>query len=334
MGIFTNKKRIKEVSFELEKDFEREVFDNYKLLFGKKTILIETKKKISGKSLGATIPDGFLFDLSDEKDPKFYLIEVELVKHSFFNHIFPQITKFFAFFRNQEQRLELCNKLFELIESDSVIKNEFKSLIGNSEIFKFVNDLLDNSQNILIVIDGIKPEFSEIDEVYSDTWGKMVKCIVVRKYTDGRDTIYQVEPEIEVLDIVGDEKVVNETNRYDEQHHTEGVNEEILKIYTELKDKVLDINPNLIFNSTKSYISIRGRVNHTFIQFTKKRMRLVVMRPEDEIRECISSYEIKTFPPSVKRFWNGDCAAIIIEDDKGIDEIIDLIKPLIVENSL
>ena len=94
-------------------------------------------------------------DLSDEKEPKFYLIEVELVKHSFFNHIFPQITKFFAFFRNQEQRLELCNKLFELIESDSVIKNEFKSLIGNSEIFKFVNDLLDNSQNILIVIDEL-----------------------------------------------------------------------------------------------------------------------------------------------------------------------------------
>ena len=80
MGIFTQKKRIPEIVFNLEKDFEREVFDNYKLLFGSKTILIDAKKKISGRELGATIPDGFLFDLSDKEEPKFYLIEVELTK--------------------------------------------------------------------------------------------------------------------------------------------------------------------------------------------------------------------------------------------------------------
>ena len=75
--------------FNLEKDFERDIFDNYKLLFGSNTILIDAKKKIAGRELGATIPDGFLFDLSDKKESKFYLVEVELTKHSFHNHIFP-----------------------------------------------------------------------------------------------------------------------------------------------------------------------------------------------------------------------------------------------------
>ena len=124
MGVFTTKKRIPEVVFDSEKDFEREIFDNYKILFGRNTVLLDAKKEIKGRELGGTIPDGFLFDLSDEKEPKFYLIEVELAKHSFYNHIFPQITKFFAFFKNHEQRLELTTKLYEIINSDTHILSE------------------------------------------------------------------------------------------------------------------------------------------------------------------------------------------------------------------
>jgi len=332
MGIFNNKQRIPEIIFDLEKDFEKEIFDNYKLLFGQKTILIEAKKKIKGKELGATIPDGFLFDLSDQTEPKFYLIEVELAKHSFYNHIFPQITKFFAFFKNQEQRHELTTKLYEIINSDRNIKSAFKNLIGNREIFKFVSDVIENNQNILLVIDGEKPEFSEIGEVYTDTWGKMVKCIIMRKYSGGGETIFQLEPELEVLDIVGDEKVIKDTKGYNEEHHTEGINPKVLEIYTELKSRVLNINPDLIFNPTKYYISIKGRKNYAFIIIRKKKMRLVAMRPEDEIRKCISKYEVKSFPPSVKKFWNGECADIVIEDASGVDEIINVLKPLILEN--
>ena len=100
MGIFTENRRLPEITFKLEKDFEEEVYQNSKLLFGDKSILLNTKTLLKGNLIGGTIPDGFLFDLSDETDPQFYLIEVELAKHSFNNHIFPQITKFFAFFKN------------------------------------------------------------------------------------------------------------------------------------------------------------------------------------------------------------------------------------------
>ena len=104
MGIFTSSHRLPEVTFNIEKEFEEEVYKNSKLLFGERSILIDKKTLLKGNVLGGTIPDGFLFDLTDETDPQFYLIEVELSKHSFNNHIFPQITKFFAFFKNQEQR--------------------------------------------------------------------------------------------------------------------------------------------------------------------------------------------------------------------------------------
>ena len=332
MGVFTTKKRIPEVVFEIEKDFEREIFDNYKILFGRNTVLLDAKKKIKGRELGGTIPDGFLFDLSDEKEPKFYLIEVELTKHSFYNHIIPQITKFFAFYNNQEQIIELTKKLDEIINSDDEIKSDFKKLIGDQEIFRFLSDLIENNQNILIVIDGDKPEISELSEVYYDTWGKMVKCITMRKYSDGNETIFQLEPELEILDIIGDEKVVGEKKGYDEEHHTDNINQEIFLIYTELKNQILAINPNLIFNPTKYYISIKGRINFAFIKIRKKSIRLVVMRPEDEIRKNISKYEVKTFVPGVKRFWGGECAEIFIENSSGLDELVNVLKPLIVEN--
>jgi hypothetical protein len=211
MGIFTQKKRIPEIVFKYENYFEKEIFDNYKLLFGNQTILIDAKKKISSKEIGATIPDGFLFDLSDKNEPKFYLIEVELAKHSFWNHIFPQITKFFAFYKNQEQRVELPKKLYEIISSDEKIKSDFKKLIGDQEIFRFLIDVIESNQNILIIIDGIKPEFSEVINTYSDTWGEMVKVITMKKYSDDVETIYQLEPELEVLDIMSDEKIIINT---------------------------------------------------------------------------------------------------------------------------
>jgi predicted transport protein len=326
MGIFTTSHRLPEVTFNLEKDFEEEVYENSKLLFGEKSILLDTKTLLKGNVLGGTIPDGFLFDLSDETDPQFYLIEVELAKHSFNSHIFPQITKFFAFFKNQEQRQKLTLKLYEIISSDNTLRNEFKKYIGDQEIYKFINDIIENSQNILIIIDGEKPDIADISEVYTDTWGKMVKHIVLKKYSDGNESVYHLEPDLEILEIVGDEQAPEGKTKYDEAHHTDGINDTIVSIYRELKDRVLKINPNLIFNPTKFYISIRGRKSYAFIKMNNKKMTLIPMASEDEIRGRITKYQVKSVPESVMKFWNGECAHIIIQDADGMDELTDILS--------
>ena len=334
MPIFNKKREIPEISFKVEADFEKEIFENSKLLFGKKTVLIEAKKKISGKALGGAIPDGFLFDFSDKKDPKFYIIEVELLVHDFYRHIFPQITKFFGFFKNSEGRAKLARQLNEIISSDGKLRNEFRRISGEKEIFKLITDLLENSQNILVLIDGEKPEFAEIEVVYSDTWGKMVKCLIVRKYAINSDVIFHLEPEFKTLDITGGERVLGITKEYDEEHHTKDANQDLVDIYAVLKNKLLEINPEITFNSTKEYIAIKIQKNLSFIQFRKKCLRLVVLRPEKEIQECVEStqYEIQFLPESVQKFWNGECAAILIQDTSGMDKIVNLLKPLILEN--
>src|SRR3989304_7264181 len=105
--LFKDSKRYTEKKYNTEQEFEELVFSNSKMLFGKNTILIDVKKKIGTQFLGGVVPDFFLIDLTDKENPEFYLGEVELASHKFYHHIFPQITKFFAFFKNPTSQKEL-----------------------------------------------------------------------------------------------------------------------------------------------------------------------------------------------------------------------------------
>ena len=81
------------------------------------------------------------------------------------------------------------------MNSNSELKKEFKKYLGEKEIFQFMKDTLETSQNILIVMDGLKAELPEIIDTYSATWGKMVKVMVLKKFTFGNKFIYTVAPE-------------------------------------------------------------------------------------------------------------------------------------------
>jgi hypothetical protein len=187
-ALYFNNKRFTEKEFSKERELEDLMFQNSKSLFGQNSIIIEAKKKIENKTLGGTIPDAFLFDLNDPENPEFYLVEVELASHSFYNHIFPQITKFFAFYKNPVSQSELIEKLYSLVNADPGLKKQFKDLIGNKEIFKFIKDTLENSQNILLVLDNEKPELPEIINTYTDTWGKIVKLTLLKEYCNNGES--------------------------------------------------------------------------------------------------------------------------------------------------
>ena len=121
-ALFMNGKKCDEAEFSSEAVFEDAVCQNFKTLFGENTIYFDLKSKVDTKTLGSTIPDGFLFDFKDVENPEFYLVEVELQKHDFYRHIFPQITKFFAFFKNSKSRNNLIERLFTFIKSNPEIK--------------------------------------------------------------------------------------------------------------------------------------------------------------------------------------------------------------------
>ena len=332
MKLFQNDKTFTQFQFERESDFEKEVVINSKKFFGKNSIYIDAKKKIHTTSLGNSIPDGFLFDMSDKKNPEFYIVEVELASHDFYRHIFPQITKFFGFFKNHKGQNDLIEKIFAYINEDEDVRKEFKKYLGEKEIYKFIKDTLEKSQNILLVIDGDKKELPEILETYTDTWGKMVKLIQIKKYYNLSDCIYTMHPDfenIEFAEIENDSIEDDVIIEYDESHHLEGVNEEIKHIYFDIKKHLLVVDSDLVFNPKKHYISIRKDKNIAFFILGRKKLKIVVLNPEDETRRIIKHHQIKSLTASVQKFWNGPSCAIILENRNNLEEVNNLLTNLI-----
>lgn len=117
-------------------------------------------------------------------------MEVELEQHDFYKHIFPQITRFFAFFKNSASRNNLVDKLFYFIKSNAGLEQEFKQYLDKKEIYKALKDVTENSQNILLILDDNKKELQEVFETYTDTWDKMVKVEILKQYTAEGKTIF------------------------------------------------------------------------------------------------------------------------------------------------
>ena len=95
-----------------------------------------------------------------------------------------------------------------------------------------------------------------------------------------------------------------------------------------LKETVNEINPAYHFNPTKSYISIRNRVNRAFIYIQKRKVKLDVLLSEDKVREIIQSYSVQTLPQSTKDFYHSECAGIAIIDIDHFEEIKQLLEVL------
>ncbi|MGD2088485.1 MAG: DUF5655 domain-containing protein [Candidatus Aminicenantes bacterium] len=329
--LYHNNVRYTENSFNKENDFEQLLINNSKILFGKYTIIIDSKKKIDSQFMGGAIPDCFLFDLSDPQNPEFYIVEVELSKHNFYNHIFPQITKFFAFFKNQSSQNDLIEKLHSIIVADNDLKKEFQSRIGSEELYKYIKDMIENSQNILLVIDGEKKELPEIINTYTDTWGKIVKVTIVKEYTSEGGSILSISPDfenIEIVDITSDDDKPDVQGRYTEEFHLERVNPDIKEIYSLIKTGLSEAIPGLIFNPQRYYISLKKKKNFAYIKLRKKKIRIVVTLGIEKVKERIHHHYINTLSDAVQNYYNSPSCEIVIENKDHLTEVIELLKDI------
>ena len=334
MTIIGNGKRFEKVKFHSEMEFEEDIVKSSNIIFGENIVFINPKKKLESRSLGGVIPDGFFFDFNDPTDPQFYIVEVELVSHNFFNHVFPQITKFFAFFKNLSVQKSLVDKLFNIIDNDNGLKTEFKKFLGRGEIHKFLSDIVETSQNILLIADGTFIEFQEITDTYTDTWVKLVKFIEICKYTYYDDCVYTIIPDFESIQYV--ETAINipdtptEGVMYTEELHLESVSDQTKDIYQRIKEITFEEDNSLYFNPQKYYISIRSTKNIAYIKIRKKKIRIIIMLPEEYLRNIVNTYTVSTLSQGVQDFYNGPCAAIDIDNLTNEPEIIKLIHELVI----
>jgi predicted transport protein len=333
--IFHNNNKFREYTYNQEKDFEDVVRKHTKLIFGASTIYIDLKARIETISLGGSIPDGLLFDLNSIDSPEFYLVEVELAKHDFYKHIFPQITRFFAFYRNSKAQNSLIEKVFAVIQADKELEKEFKQFLKSREIFKFIKDTIENSQNILLVIDDMKPELPEMTDTYTE-WSKMVKIVVLKEYRYSDDKILSLAPDFESLALgeISGIKTEEETGKIPrtEEYHLDGVEPQVKEVYQTIKSRLLAFKPSLRFNPQKYYISIIDKKNFAYIYIRRRKINLTVVLPESVIRNSIKHHKVESESEGVQKFYGGECATITIEDDSNLNEIIELLKMPISQN--
>jgi len=334
--IFHNNNKFHEYAYTQEKDFEDVVRKNTKLIFGSSTIYIDLKTRIKTISLGGSVPDGLLFDLKNIDSPEFYLVEIELAKHDFYRHIFPQVTKFFAFYRNSKAQNELIEKVFSFTQLNKALEDEFKKFLKGKEIFKFIKDTIENSQNILIVIDEMKPELPEMTDTYRE-WSKMVRIVVLKEYRYDSGRILSLTPDFESV-ALGEISVVKEEEEVagkiprTEEYHLEGVEPQVKEIYQTIKTSLLDFKPSLRFNPQKYYISIIDKKNFAYIYIRRKKMNITVVLPESVIRNAIKHHKVESESAGVQKFYGGECATITIEDKSNLDEVIEVLKIPISKN--
>lgn len=307
-------------------------------IFGKSSIYIDIKHRLENLSLGITIPDGVLIDLSNPDRPEFYLVEVELKAHDFRTHIYPQIDKFFDFYSNIQEQNKLTERIFSIFRQDDSLSSKLRDMIGSKEIFKFLKDILENSRNILIIIDRPKVEIEEKLKSRSETWGKMVKIQIVNHFRSGENNIITIEPPFQNLPF-GDaftpspEKETIEPSQYTEEFHLQNRRPEVAEIYRKLKQEFFGVKNSLRLNVTKGYIGIADKKQFAFIVPQKKKVRLIVLLSEDETRCILQSghHTVISHSESAQRFWGGNnpnCSVEIINTEYW-DEIQKLLVRLV-----
>lgn len=328
MSVFYKNKKFIECRFDLESDFEKVIFENYRQLFGTNTILLDVKKKLDSGELGKTIPDGFLFDFSNLEDPRFYLMEIELQAHDFYRHIFTQITKFFGFIRSPNaDQAKLIDSLYRIIESNDEYKSQFQKYLGGKELFKFLKDVVENATDILLIIDGKKTEIDEINLVYSETWGKYLKQIICKVYRSEEAIIIHTEPDFEVVeaasaDMVEDsEEEQDAPKSYTIDYHLSDGSDLVKDIFSRIKSSF----PEVLLNPQHYYIGM-NKPAFSILQIRKNLIRIVVFLPIDEVKKIVKSYSISEPGPGVQRFWNAVCTHVRVDQVENINEIIQVLK--------
>lgn len=176
MLIFNDAKFIKS-PFDSEAELEQVIVDNYEYLFGPTSIYLPKAKIKTADGIG-TIPDGFAIDIGKRK---WYLVEAELMHHSVWNHIAPQVTKQILASKQSITKRTLIDLAVQQYQTDNYTKEKFEELnIAAINVRQVVGDILETDPIIGVPIDGITNDLAD----WARTLKNKVKLWVLSKFVE------------------------------------------------------------------------------------------------------------------------------------------------------
>jgi hypothetical protein len=176
MLIFKDTKFIKS-PFDSEAELEQVIVENYEYLFGPTSFYLPKTKIKTADGVG-TIPDGFAIDIGQKK---WYLVEAELMHHSVWNHIAPQVTKQILASQQAITKRTLIDLSVQQYQADIYTKEKFEDLnIPAINVRQIVGDILETDPIIGVPIDGITNDLRD----WARTLKYKVKLWVVSKFIE------------------------------------------------------------------------------------------------------------------------------------------------------
>jgi len=141
-----------------ENELERMVVEHSEVMFGVDSIFFP-KQKIKARSGIATIPDGFILLMNDEK---WYILEVELASHPLYEHIVVQVSKFNTAIKNSKTRKKLIDVFYDEVRDNIQIKYKFEFNRIMKESYKFLSDTISKGPEVIVVVDEKTRELDEV----------------------------------------------------------------------------------------------------------------------------------------------------------------------------
>lgn len=173
-----------------EDAFEDDVRKLSDRIFGGKTVYVDLKKKNTGKGI-TVIPDGYLLDFTVEMDPRFYIVENEIVSHDPFKHIGIQMLKFATSFDGE--RVRIRNFIMDQVAKDTNSMkrlNDACALSNSRNIDNYMDQAVYSEFSGLVVIDEARNELFQVLEKINAN----ISVLELRAYqSDVGDFVYEYD---------------------------------------------------------------------------------------------------------------------------------------------
>jgi len=104
--LWNKEETYKAIPYKKENELEKVVQIVKEQLFGRDRIYLEIKRKIGAKGKTNNLPDGYLVDLTNSKDPKIFVVENDLASHQHLKHIAVQILEFSLSFESSKVKVK------------------------------------------------------------------------------------------------------------------------------------------------------------------------------------------------------------------------------------
>ncbi len=193
--LWNNDEIYTEFHYNNESELENAVNEVKEILFGSSRIYVDDKKKIGEGGKTKNLPDGYLIDLTNSKEPKIFVVENDLASHQHLKHIAVQILEFSLSF--ESSKIKVKNIIKESLQkrpNDWKKCEDFAQKNGYENVDYLLESIIHKQEsfNALLIIDELS---EELETVLISRFKFPVEITTLKRYKSKNNKIlYEFEP--------------------------------------------------------------------------------------------------------------------------------------------